>query len=87
MFSPFLQTGGRLFLLVRTAGAPSGSLGAVRRVIAEADKSLVADVRTTRDAASLEFALRRLSTALLAAMGALGLLLAMIGLYGVLAWK
>jgi len=28
-----------------------------------------------------------LSTALLAAMGALGLLLAMIGLYGVLAWE
>jgi ABC-type antimicrobial peptide transport system permease subunit len=50
-------------------------------------QSLVADVRTTRDAASLEFALRRLSTALLAAMGALGLLLAMIGLYGVLAWE
>jgi len=87
MFSPFLQTGGRVFLQVRTAGAPAGSSGAVRRAIAEMDHSLVADVRTTRDAASLEFALRRLSTALLAAMGALGLLLAMIGLYGVLAWE
>ena len=87
MFSPFLQTGGRLFLQVRTAGAPAGSLGAVRRVIAELDQSLLADVRTTRDVASLEFVLRRLSTALLAAMGALGLLLATIGLYGVLAWE
>jgi putative ABC transport system permease protein len=33
------------------------------------------------------FALRRLSTALLAAMGILGLVLSMIGLYGVLSWE
>jgi predicted permease len=87
LFSPFLQTGGRIFLQIRTAAAPAGSIGAVRRIIAEFDKSLVADVRTTRDATSLEFALRRLSTALLGAMGMLGLLLSMIGLYGVLSWE
>ena len=87
LFSPFLQTGGRIFLQIRTASAPAGSIGAVRRIIAEFDKSLVADVRTTRDATSLEFALRRLSTALLAAMGMLGLVLSMIGLYGVLSWE
>jgi putative ABC transport system permease protein len=86
-FSPFLQTGGRIFLQVRTAAAPAGAIGAVRRVIAEFDQSLVADVRTTRDATSLEFALRRLSTSLLAAMGILGLVLSMIGLYGVLSWE
>jgi predicted permease len=86
-FSPFLQTGGRIFLQVRTAAAPAGAIGAVRRVIAEFDQSLVADVRTTRDATSLEFALRRLSTSLLAAMGMLGLVLSMIGLYGVLSWE
>ncbi|HEV3197286.1 MAG TPA: ABC transporter permease [Bryobacteraceae bacterium] len=87
LFTPFLQTGGRIFLQARTAGAPAGSIEAVRRTIAEFDKSLVADVRTTRDATSLEFALRRLSTALLAAMGVLGLVLSMIGLYGVLSWE
>jgi len=87
LFSPFLQTSGRIFLQVRTAAAPAGLVGAVRRIIAEFDKSLVADVRTTRDATSLEFALRRLSTSLLAAMGMLGLVLSMIGLYGVLSWE
>jgi predicted permease len=87
LFAPFLQTGGRIFLQVRTAGAPSRSLAIVRRAIQEAQPSLMADVRTTRDAASLEFGLRRLSTGLLAGMGGLGLLLAMIGLYGVLSWE
>jgi ABC-type antimicrobial peptide transport system permease subunit len=51
------------------------------------DRSLIADVRTTRDAASLEFVLRRLSTGLLGGMGALGLLMAMVGLYGVISWE
>ena len=87
LFSSFLQTGGRIFLQIRTAGAPSGTLNAVRRVIADVDKSLLADVRTTRDVTSLEFVLRRISTALLASMGALGLILSMIGLYGVLSWE
>ncbi len=87
LFSPFLQTGGRIFLQVRMVLPPASSVGAVRRVISEFDKSLVADVRTTRDVTSLEFALRRLSTSLLAAMGVLGLVLSMIGMYGVLSWE
>jgi len=87
MFSPFLQAGGRIFVQVQTAGLPAESIGAVRRVIADMDRSLVADVRTTRDATSLEFVLRRLSTGFLAAMGILGLILSMIGLYGVISWE
>jgi len=86
-FSPFLQAGGRIFVQVRTAGKPAGSIGAVRRVIADMGRSLVADVRTTRDATSLEFAMRQLSTALLAALGTLGLILSMVGLYGVISWE
>ena len=86
-FSPFLQTGGRIFIQVRTAAAPSGSIAAIARTIAEADRSLHVDVRTTRDVTSLEFTLRRMSTVLLASMGVLGLLLGMIGLYGVLSWE
>jgi predicted permease len=87
LFLPFLQSGGNFFLQVRTAGAPSGAIAAVTRLIAEADKSLVVDIHTTREATSLELVLRRFGTGLLASMGALGLLLAMIGLYGVLAWE
>ena len=87
LFYPFLQAGGRIFVQIRTAGVPAESIGAVRQVIADMDRSLVADVRTTRDATSLEFALRRLSTGFLAAIGILGLILSMIGLYGVISWE
>jgi putative ABC transport system permease protein len=87
MFSPFLQTGGRLFLMVRTAGPPATMIGTVAGIVAEQDKTVLADVKTLKEAAGLEFALRRLGTALLASMGGLGLLLAMIGLYGVLSWE
>jgi putative ABC transport system permease protein len=87
LFSPFLQVGGRIFVQIRTSGVPAGNLAAVRQVIADMDRSLVADVRTTRDATSMEFVLRRLSTGFLAAMGTLGLILSMIGLYGVISWE
>jgi predicted permease len=86
LFQPYLQTGGRLFLQARTAGPPALSIAAVKRAIAEQDGSVLADVQTTEDATSLEFTLRRISTIMLASMGALGILLAMIGLYGVLSW-
>jgi predicted permease len=85
-FLPFLQTGGRLILQVRTAGAPAFSIAAVKRAIAEQDGSVLAEVQTTKDATSLEFVLRKISALVLASMGTLGLLLAMIGLYGVLSW-
>jgi predicted permease len=85
LFAPFLQTQDQLYLQIRTA-APSAAAGAIRRVIAETDQTLAADVRPTRDFAALEPALRRLSTAMLAIMGGLGAGLAMIGLYGVMAF-
>ncbi len=87
LFSPFLQAGGRIFVQIQIAGMPTESIAAVRRVIADMDRSLVADVRTTRDATGMEFSLRRLSTGFLAAMGILGLTLSMIGLYGVISWE
>ncbi len=86
-FLPFLQMGGgRLILQARTAGPPALSIAAVKRAIAEQDGSVLAEVQTTKDATSLEFVLRKISTMVLAALGALGVLLAMIGLYGVLSW-
>ena len=76
-----------LFVQVRTTGAPQLSVPAVKNAIAELDKTLLVDVKTTVEATSVEFTLRRYATILLGAMGALGLLLAMIGLFGVLAWE
>lgn len=86
-FLPFLQTGGRVFLQVSAFREPAATVAAVQRAIAEQDSSLQADVQTTKQATGLEFMLRRFATALLAAMGSLGLLLAMTGLYGVLSWE
>ena len=87
VFLPFLQTGGELYLQVRTAASPSTSLDAVRDAIVSADSSVLAEVSTTEQATSLEFTLRRAATWLFGALGALGLLLSMIGLFGVLAWE
>jgi ABC-type antimicrobial peptide transport system permease subunit len=86
-FLPFLQTNGRIFLQVSTFRDPAASVAAVQRAMAEQDSSLQADVQTTAQATSLEFTLRRFATVLLGAMGSLGLLLAMTGLYGVLSWE
>jgi len=86
-FLPFLQSDGRVFLQVSAYRDPAATVAAVQRAIAEQDSSLQADVQTTRQATSLELTLRRFATLLLAAMGSLGLLLAMTGLYGVLSWE
>ena len=86
VFMPYFQTGGRLFVQVRTTTSPALGVATVKNAIAEFDKSLLTTVQTTADATSVELTLRRLATTLLGAMGALGLLLAMIGLFGVLAW-
>jgi predicted permease len=86
VFLPYLQTGGRLFVQVRTTTPPRLGVAAIKSAIAEFDKSLLVNVRTTTDATSVELTLRRLATTLLGAMGGLGLLLSMIGLFGVLAW-
>jgi hypothetical protein len=71
---------------VRTTAAPASLLQHVKQVIAQIDATSSADVQTLRDAVGTEPALRRLGGQLLAAAGALGLLLATIGLYGMMAF-
>jgi predicted permease len=89
VFLPYLQTGDGLIVQVRTRpeAAPALGLAAVRSAIASVDRSVSISVRTTEDATSLEFTLRRAATSLLAGLGAIGLLLSMVGLFGVLAWN
>ena len=86
VFLPYLQTGGRLFVQIRTTAPPHLGLAPVKTAIAALDKTLLTNVQTTADVASVEFTLRRLATTILGVMGALGLLLAMVGLFGALAW-
>ena len=71
---------------VRTTVAPASLLQTVKQVIAQIDSTSSAEVQTLREAVGTEPALRRLGGQLLAAAGALGLLLATIGLYGMMAF-
>jgi putative ABC transport system permease protein len=89
VFLPYLQTGGGLIVQVRTRPESSPALGlsAVRSAIASIDRTVLVNVRTTEEATSLEFTLRRVATSLLAGLGAIGLLLSLVGLFGVLAWN
>ena len=57
-----------------------------RRAIDEVDGTVPVSVQTLRSATSLELAMRRTGTFLIGSIGAVGLLLAMIGLYGVMAY-
>ena len=89
VFLPYLQMGGGLIVQVRTqpGSSPALALSAVRSTLAGIDRTVSIDVRTTEDATSLEFTLRRVATSLLAGLGAIGLLLSLVGLFGVLAWN
>ena len=73
-------------LHLRTSGPPAALVREVRAAIAGVDPTVVADVRTLREATGAEAEIRRFGTQLLAAAGALGLLLATIGLYGTMAF-
>ena len=71
---------------VRTAGDPAAVLQAMRRAIASIDPAVVVDVSTLRTATNFESLARRLAATLVGSLGFLGLLLASIGLYGVMAY-
>lgn len=89
VFLPYLQTGGGLIVQVRTRSevAPAVALSNVRSTLLSIDRTVSIDVKTTEDATSLEFTLRRAAVSVLAGMGAIGLLMSMVGLFGVLAWN
>src|SRR5204863_9518103 len=53
---------------------------------AEFDRDSAVRVSTLRDATSFEFDVRRTMTLVIAALGSLGLLLAMVGLYGTISY-
>jgi predicted permease len=75
-----------VILSVRTTGSPAALVREVQEAVAAVDATVSADVRTLREATGFELAIRRFGTRMLATAGALGLLLAMIGLYGTMAF-
>jgi putative ABC transport system permease protein len=79
---------GRMFLLVRTAGDPAAIVPALRAMVREADPAAALDgvgPLAARVAASVSQP--RFAAAVLGALAALALLLAAVGLYGVLSYS
>ena len=84
----FLMQGApRFSAVMRTSGDPAGLVPAVRAAVARlAPGAPVEDVRTMSDLASASLAPTRLTLGLMSAFGVVALLLASIGLYGVLSY-
>jgi putative ABC transport system permease protein len=67
----------------RTSASPAALLHTVSDIVTELDKDAPVRVTTLRDAMGFEVGLRRATSLLLGWLGALGLFLATVGLYGV----
>ncbi len=88
VYAPAAQHPARgLFVAVRTAGAPEALTGVVRRAVAALDPELpVFDVATMPARVAKDVARPRATAALVALFGAVALLLAAVGIYGVVAY-
>jgi putative ABC transport system permease protein len=75
-----------MFLVVRSDLDPEAMVEPVRRAVREIDPELpLANVRALEDVAGAALATRRLTLGLVAAFGVTALLLAVVGIYGVMA--
>lgn len=78
----------RMFLIVNTANDPQGLVASVRRTILDLDPKMpVADVQTIGETFSVALYPFRLLAAVMAACGMMALLLATIGIYGVVSYS
>jgi putative ABC transport system permease protein len=91
VYVPLAQTAAmsaELTLHVRTAGEPTNLVAAIRREVETLDKNLpVYNVRTFTDLVAQSFYQERLIATLSSFFGLLALLLASLGLYGVMAYS
>ena len=92
MYFPYQQQKGDLWyipreLAIRTSGEPSNLAGSVRQIIRETDPDQpVSNVATMAEVLGEEAAQRRMGMIMLAGFAGLALLLASLGIYGVLAY-
>ncbi|MGK2883158.1 MAG: hypothetical protein ACSLE6_21030, partial [Mycobacterium sp.] len=73
-------------MIARTAGDPAATLSAVRIAVTAIDATAKVDVSTLREAASTELNMRGVGTRMTGAIGIVGVLLAAIGLYGIVSY-
>jgi macrolide transport system ATP-binding/permease protein len=79
--------GGDLTMVVRTAGEPQSAMGAIRREFQQLDAALpVYNVKTMVEHMSVAYFPARLAATLLGCFGLLALLLAAIGIFGVMSY-
>jgi predicted permease len=89
MYEPFLQRGNRgrfVHVIVRTQNDAAGAVRDVHQTLAQMDSSAAIDVQTMRSTLAFAFMPSRIGAGLLGALGALGLALAMVGLYSVVSY-
>jgi predicted permease len=83
-----MKIGAEMYLVIRTAGDPARLAGAVRGQIAAIDKLQPAsDMKTLEERRAGYFAPRRVNMLLVAAFAALALILAAVGIYGVVSYS
>ena len=76
-----------LAVVIRTAGDPAAATSILRRAVKSADPTLaIRDVRTLEDVIGSSLASRRFALGLVSSFAGIALLLAAVGIYGVLAY-
>jgi putative ABC transport system permease protein len=81
------QTAGNFFVIVRTRGDPAAILSSIKPQVYAVDRDQpIATVRTLQDWMDTALAKQRLTLRLLSAFAVIALLIALVGIYGVMAY-
>lgn len=86
VYQPFSQAGGSVHIVAKTFGRPAQILPALRSTMARQDPRAIVEVQTLREATRMESTVRAIGSWTLATVGTLGLGLALVGLYGLIAY-